>query len=119
MRSDARALVPGGGTFEQGSMPDLGQLYPPELLSQRWEEFGIRIYTSLEEMLRDESIEVISLCTPDHTHAELADKILRSGRHLLLEKPLALTLREAEGMLDEIVNALGLENTMIEAPKKN
>ena len=87
-----------GGTFEGGSMADLRRLYPPELLSQSWEEIGVKTYSSLEELLKDESIEVISLCTPDHTHAELAVRILQSGRHLLLEKPLALSLPEAQAI---------------------
>jgi predicted dehydrogenase len=87
-----------GGTFEQGSMTDLRQLYPPELLRCRWEEIGVKTYTSLEELLKDESIEIISLCTPDYTHAELAVRILQSVRHLLLEKPLALSLPEAEAI---------------------
>jgi predicted dehydrogenase len=92
-----------GGTFEQGSMPDLRQLYPPELLGRKWEEIGVRTYTSLDELLKDESIEIVSLCTPDHTHAELAVRILRSGRHLLMEKPLALSLAEAETIGEALV----------------
>jgi len=87
-----------GGTFEQGSMPDLRQLYPPELLGRKWEEIGVKTYSSPEELLKDQSIEIVSLCTPDHTHAELAVRILRSGRHLLMEKPLALTLQDAEAI---------------------
>jgi UDP-N-acetyl-2-amino-2-deoxyglucuronate dehydrogenase len=87
-----------GGTFEGGSMPELRRLYPPELLGQSWEEIGVRTYTSLDELLKDESIEIISLCTPDHTHARLAVRILQTGRHLLMEKPLALSLAEAEAI---------------------
>jgi predicted dehydrogenase len=85
-----------GGTFQQGSMLELRRLYPPELLDRSWEEIGVRTYASVEDLLRDESIEIISLCTPDHTHADLAVGILESGRHLLLEKPLALSLAEAQ-----------------------
>ena len=84
------------GTFDQGSMSDLRSLYPPEVLQQRWQDLGVSIYESLEEVLADESIQVISLCTPDHTHAELGARVLRAGRHLLLEKPLAISLRGAE-----------------------
>jgi UDP-N-acetyl-2-amino-2-deoxyglucuronate dehydrogenase len=87
-----------GGTFRQGSMTELRQLYPPELLGRSWEEIGVRTYSSPEELLKDQSIEIVSLCTPDHTHAELAASILGSGRHLLMEKPLALSLAEAEAI---------------------
>ena len=87
-----------GGTFQQGSWHDLRRLYPPELLSKSWEEIGVKTCTSLEQLLGDESIRIVSLCTPDHTHADLAVRILRSGRHLLLEKPLALSLAQAESI---------------------
>jgi predicted dehydrogenase len=87
-----------GGTFEGGSMTELAGLYPRELLQRRWEEIGVRTCSSVEEVLADESIEIVSLCTPDHTHAELALRILRAGRHLLMEKPLALSLTEAEAI---------------------
>jgi UDP-N-acetyl-2-amino-2-deoxyglucuronate dehydrogenase len=87
-----------GGTFRQGSWQDLRQLYPPELLARSWEEIGVKTYTSVDELLKDQSIRIISLCTPDHTHAQLAVRILRSGRHLLMEKPLALSLPEAESI---------------------
>jgi predicted dehydrogenase len=83
------------GTFAQGSMLDLQTLYPPELLEKRWQDLGVETFNSLEEILADESIRIISLCTPDHTHAELGARVLRSGRHLLLEKPLAVSLRGA------------------------
>lgn len=96
-----------GGTFAQGSMTDLAALYPPQLLKRRWQEIGVKVYSSLAELLRDDSIEVISLCTPDHTHAELAVEILRSGRHLLLEKPLALSLPDAEAV-GEAAEAAGV-----------
>ncbi|MBN2552724.1 MAG: Gfo/Idh/MocA family oxidoreductase [Spirochaetales bacterium] len=96
-------LMPGrlarvGGTFEAGSMTELRRLYPQEILARRWEEIGVRTFTSLEELLEDPGIEIVSLCTPDHTHAELAVRILRSGRHLLMEKPLALSLPQAEAV---------------------
>jgi predicted dehydrogenase len=86
------------GTFEQGSMTELRRLYPPGVFGKSWEEIGVKTYTSLERLLEDESIELISLCTPDHTHADLAVRILQSGRHLLLEKPLALSLPEAQAI---------------------
>jgi predicted dehydrogenase len=87
-----------GGTFERGSMQELRRLYPKELLDRRWEEIGVRTFTSLEELLKDDSIEIVSLCTPDHTHAQLAVKVIESERHLLVEKPLALSLPEAQAI---------------------
>jgi predicted dehydrogenase len=76
-------------------MADLQGLYPPEVLQRSWKELGVRTCSSLEEILADESIRVVSLCTPDHTHAVLGARVVRTGRHLLLEKPLAISLRGA------------------------
>jgi len=84
------------GTFEAGSMGELRQLYRQDVLDSRWEDLGVRTCTSAGQLLTDESIGIISLCTPDHMHAEWAARILAAGKHLLLEKPLALSLPEAE-----------------------
>src|SRR5579883_3214525 len=53
---------------------------------------GCRAYTSLEELLKDDSIQVVSICTPHHLHAEQAIACAESGRHVLVEKPVALDL---------------------------
>ena len=50
-----------GGTFSQGSMEVLKPLFPSDLLSRRWEELGVKTYASLEEVLEDPSIDLVSL----------------------------------------------------------
>ena len=95
------------GTFEAGSMGELRQLYAPDVLDSRWEDLGVRTCTSPEQLLADESIRIISLCTPDDTHAEWAVRILAAGKHLLMEKPLALSLQEAERIGDVLASAPG------------
>jgi len=63
-------------------------------------KFGVpSCYTYYEEMLRDEQIEAVSITTPDFAHAEPAIAAARSGRHLLVEKPLATTLEECLDIL--------------------
>lgn len=44
-------------------------------------------------------VEAVSICTPTPTHAELAIRAMRAGKHVLCEKPIARTLAEAEAML--------------------
>jgi predicted dehydrogenase len=44
----------------------------------------------IRSILDDESIEVIHVCTPNRTHVELATEVLEAGKHLVLEKPVAL-----------------------------
>jgi len=56
-------------------------------VAARWP--GVELKASLDEVLADDRIEAISLCTPDHVHADDAMTIMKAGRHLLLEKPIA------------------------------
>jgi len=48
-------------------------------------------YGSLEELLADDEVEAVIVCTPNMTHEQLGVQVLRAGKHLLMEKPLALT----------------------------
>lgn len=52
--------------------------------------------TSLGEALADPGADLVSICTPTPTHADLAVEALAAGRNVLLEKPIALTIPDAE-----------------------
>ena len=56
-------------------------------------------FASLGDALAWDGFEVCVLCTPNHTHYEMSKAILRSGRHLLLEKPMALALRQSRHLV--------------------
>ena len=58
-------------------------------------------YTSIDEFLEKENPEIVSICTPDNTHAQITRKVLglSSVRGVLIEKPLALNLQEAEDIV--------------------
>jgi UDP-N-acetyl-2-amino-2-deoxyglucuronate dehydrogenase len=87
-----------GGTFSQGSMRELRGLYPAGLEDKRWRDIGVRTYSRLNDLLADPEIRLVSVCTPDHLHAEQACRVLEAGKHLLLEKPLALDMAGAEAI---------------------
>jgi predicted dehydrogenase len=53
---------------------------------------------TLEEALADPEVTFVSVCTPTPSHAALATRALEAGRHVLLEKPIALTLADAEAL---------------------
>jgi predicted dehydrogenase len=57
---------------------------------------GVQTYPSLEAMLDQARLDVVHLCTPPETHADLARMALNAGCHLLVEKPLAATAGETE-----------------------
>ena len=63
---------------------------------------GAKVYTSLEEMLFHENIDMVDICTPSYSHPEIALQCARRGLHILVEKPIAFTLEEARGVLDAV-----------------
>ena len=64
-------------------------------------KYGGKAYASAQELLADPSIDAVSVCVANHAHAELAIQALRAGKHVLCEKPMAITLAECESMLAE------------------
>jgi predicted dehydrogenase len=54
---------------------------------------GARAYDRLEEALADPTIQIVSICTPHHLHVAQGIAAAKAGKHLLLEKPVALDLR--------------------------
>ncbi|MEK4387485.1 Gfo/Idh/MocA family oxidoreductase [Solibacillus sp. FSL W7-1464] len=53
------------------------------------------LYSKVSDFLANEEIDAISICTWNNSHAEIAIQALKKGKHVLLEKPLSLTLDEA------------------------
>ena len=56
---------------------------------------GTKIERSLEDVLKDKSIEVVVVSTPNETHFVLAKKALEAGKHVVIDKPFAATSEEA------------------------
>ena len=73
----------------------------PEAAERTAHAYGTRRFDSLEEMLACKETEAICVCTPNGLHAPIALKALDAGRHVVIEKPMALTLKDA----DEIARA--------------
>lgn len=64
--------------------------------------FGVpKVYADLGEMLAKESLDVVDICTPPRTHAELALSALQSGAHVLIEKPMAVSTEECDAIIRE------------------
>jgi len=58
---------------------------------------GIPFYRSIDELLqKEDSLDVLNICTPNGFHAEMALKALEKGLHVVVEKPMALTKTDAE-----------------------
>jgi predicted dehydrogenase len=61
--------------------------------------------SSAEELLAADDIDVVHVCTPNHLHAPLASAALSAGRHVICEKPLAITVADARGLADAAARA--------------
>ncbi|MBS4179353.1 Gfo/Idh/MocA family protein [Lederbergia citrea] len=59
-------------------------------------KYGIKSYTSIQELLAATDVDVIDICTPTDTHSELVKEAANAKKHVICEKPLALTAEEAE-----------------------
>ena len=64
-------------------------------------------YASLEQLLADDSVDVIHVCSPNVTHARFATLALDAGKHVICEKPLATSVAEAEALVG-LANRSGL-----------
>lgn len=71
----------------------------PEQARQLGERVGATVAASLDAVLDDPAIEAVDLCVPNHLHRELAVRALEAGKHVLCEKPMALSLADADAML--------------------
>ncbi len=64
------------------------------------DDFDVPYFQSLEELLQsDLEIEVINIASPNGFHAEQGMKVLESGRHLVIEKPMSLTKKDSEALI--------------------
>lgn len=65
------------------------------------DRFGVeRVYRTLDEILEDDAVEAVIVCTPNHLHADQAAAALEAGKFVLCEKPLALNAEGAEKVLE-------------------
>ncbi|HZV03746.1 MAG TPA: Gfo/Idh/MocA family oxidoreductase [Gemmataceae bacterium] len=65
----------------------------------------IKRYAAFEEMCADPDLDLIDICTPTHLHADMARAALRAGKHVLVEKAIALTRKDADAMLQAAAKA--------------
>lgn len=61
---------------------------------------GAEVWSSLSDALADERVEAVIIATPAGTHAQLSLEVLAAGRHVMVEKPLAMTRSEADQIIE-------------------
>jgi predicted dehydrogenase len=76
-----------------------------ELLAQRRREYGVKGYADYREMLQREEIDGVTVVTPDFLHRQFVVECLRAGKHVLVEKPLDVTVEGCDEMIAEAEEA--------------
>lgn len=70
-------------------------------LAAKAAELGVpKTYTDYRDALADPDIDAVSICTPHALHCPMAIEAARAGKHILCEKPLAMTVEEATQMME-------------------
>jgi myo-inositol 2-dehydrogenase/D-chiro-inositol 1-dehydrogenase len=110
------ALIGCGRVVEQCHLPALQGLPGIKLvavadtdsarLNNVADRFGVRRrYGDYRAMLKDRGVDVVAVCTPPQFHPEMGLAVLDAGKHLFLEKPMALTLNDADRLVDRTAAA--------------
>ena len=105
------AVVGYGGTFNMGRKHleqmklagmtpyAVAEINPSRMEAAKVDFPGIQTYSSLAKMLKKSDVDLVTIITPHNTHARLALHALRAGRHVICEKPLAITTAECDAII--------------------
>ncbi|MDD4680478.1 MAG: Gfo/Idh/MocA family oxidoreductase [Clostridia bacterium] len=113
-KREVRAAIVGCGGIANGKhMPSLAKLGHVKMVAfcdivkeraeKAAEEFGVKgakVSTDYKEIFKDDSIEVVHVCTPNRSHAEITIAALEAGKHVMCEKPMAKTAADARKMAE-------------------
>ncbi|MHB0959544.1 MAG: Gfo/Idh/MocA family protein [Pirellulaceae bacterium] len=79
----------------------------PESAQRLADKFGLRctIHRNYEEVLQDPRVDIVNLSGPSYVHAEQAIAAAESGRHVLVEKPMVLTMDENRALRDAVAKS--------------
>lgn len=72
----------------------------PEAMEFYTKEYGATPYIELNKMLEKENIDVVCICTPSGLHAPLAVEVANAQKHIVLEKPIAMTLEDTDLIIE-------------------
>ena len=72
----------------------------PEKAKNLADKFGCRTYKDYEEMLSDDTIDIVTIATPSGLHAEPTIAAAYTGKHVICEKPLEISLKRIDAMIE-------------------
>ncbi|HZU05244.1 MAG TPA: Gfo/Idh/MocA family oxidoreductase [Chloroflexota bacterium] len=97
----ARQIVPAFEYVTNARLTAVADIRVDEL--QKWRRrFGVETFSSVEDMCRFGNIDAVWIATPNQLHAEHTIIAAEHGKHVICEKPMAVTLEQADRMIDAI-----------------
>jgi predicted dehydrogenase len=72
----------------------------PERAAKMGERFGVAHYDNLEAFLAHPNLEAVCVCVPSGLHAEVGGKVAQAGKHVLVEKPIEISLEAADHLIN-------------------
>ncbi|MFD0871101.1 Uncharacterized oxidoreductase ycjS [Chlamydia abortus] len=107
------AIIGCGGIANGKHMPSLAKIDKVEMVAfcdidlqkaqEAAQKFGTadaKVYEDYKELLADGSIDIVHVCTPNDSHADISIAALESGKHVMCEKPMAKTAADARRMVE-------------------
>jgi len=102
-----------GGIANGKHMPGLAKIDAVEMVAfcdlikeraenaaQKYGTKDAKVYVDYQELLKDDTIEVVHVCTPNKSHADITVAALEAGKHVMCEKPMAKTAADARRMVE-------------------
>jgi predicted dehydrogenase len=78
----------------------------------------VAVFNDFKAMLLETNADVISVCTPHGLHAEMSIQAARASKHILVEKPMALTSKQSQQMID-VTNKEGVRLFVVKQNRYN
>lgn len=107
------AIIGCGGIASGKHMPSLAKIKEVQMTAfcdinvdraqeaaQKYGADGAKVYTDYRELLKDDSIDVVHVLTPNKSHADITVAALEAGKHVMCEKPMAKTSADACRMVE-------------------
>lgn len=60
---------------------------------------GVKVHSKWQDLIADENVSIVDVCTPVESHVEIAMAAIKAGKHVIIEKPITVDLKEADKLV--------------------
>ena len=90
-----RAHMDAAAASERAELVAVCDLVESKLEAAKRKYPDVRTYTDFDEMIKSPDIDIVSICLPSAMHADFAVRAMEAGKHVLIEKPIDITVERA------------------------